>query len=113
MKVLQAKFPQCCSIRTQFVGDYRVRDVSLFLQKFPHQFQGRTLVSPRLGKDFKNLAFVIYSAPEISPLATNANKDLIKMPCRRRPWPVGSDIGCKRRTKFQYPSAYSFIAGRL
>lgn len=76
MKVLQAKFPQCNSIRTQFVGDYRVRDVSLFLQQFPHQFQGNTLVSPQLGKDFKNFAFVIYNAPEIGPLATNANKDI-------------------------------------
>ena len=38
------------------------------------------LVSVGLSQDFKNLAFIVNSAPQICPLATNSNKDLIKMP---------------------------------
>ena len=43
-------------------------------------FKGRTLVSARLGQDFKNLAFIVYGALQICSLATNSDKDLVKMP---------------------------------
>ena len=41
---------------------------------------GRSFVPARLGQDFKNFAFIVDSAPQICPLATNADKNLIKMP---------------------------------
>lgn len=49
-------------------------------QEFPHKFQSCPLVSPRLGKDLQNFAFIVYRAPKIGFLATNADKNFFKMP---------------------------------
>jgi len=63
-----------------------------------------------LGQDFKNLSFIVYGTPEISPLATNANKDLIKMPGSLRSNPAESHPSCNRRSKLLNPSTDRFIA---
>jgi hypothetical protein len=63
-----------------------------------------------LGQDFKNLALIVYSTPQICPLATNADKNLIKMPDSRRLNSAGSMVGSDCRTKFQDPAADRFIA---
>ncbi len=71
---------------------------------------GRTLVSTRLRQDLENLAFIVNSAPQIRPLATNSNKDLVKMPGSGRSNSAGSDVGGNRRSEFQNPSPDRFIA---
>ena len=80
MKMRQAKFPKCRGVRTQLVGDNLIRYVGVLFQEFPHKFKSRTFVSARLGQDFKNLALIVNGTPQICPLATNANENLIKMP---------------------------------
>ena len=80
MKVRQAQFPKRRRIRPQFIGDNLIGNIALFLQELPHKFKGRALVPARLGQNFKNLAFIVNSAPQICPLATNTNENLIKMP---------------------------------
>jgi hypothetical protein len=110
MKVGQTQFPKCRRIRAQFIGDNLIRKVSLFFQEFPYKFKGCALVPARLGQDLQNLTFIVNCAPQIHPLATNSNKDLIKMPGSRRLNSAGSDVGGNRRTEFQNPPADRFIA---
>jgi len=80
MKLSQTKFAKRRRIRPQLVGDNFIWNVSLLFQEFPCKFKGRAFVSARLGQDLKNLAFIVNSPPQICPLATNADKDFIKMP---------------------------------
>ena len=89
MKMFQAKFAKRRRIRPQLVGDNFIWNVSLLFQEFPRKFKGRAFVSARLGQDFQNLTFIVYGTPEISPLATNSNKDLIKVPGARCQVPEG------------------------
>ena len=110
MKVLQAKFPQRRCVRPQFIGDNLIGNVSLLLQEFSYKFKGRALVPARLRQDLKNLTVIVNCAPEICPLATNSNKDLVKVPGSRRPNPAGSDVSGNRRAEFQNPSSDRFIA---
>jgi hypothetical protein len=63
-----------------------------------------------LRQDLENLAFIVNRAPQICPLATNSDKDLVKMPGSRRSNSARSDVGGNRRTEFQNPSADRFIA---
>ena len=46
-------------------------------------------------QDLKNLSFIIYGAPQIGPLATNADKNLIKMPglVVAIGWTLGGTLG--------------------
>jgi hypothetical protein len=50
------------------------------------------------------------SHPQVGLLATNADKNLIKMPGFRWLNSAGSDVGGNRRTEFQNPTADCFIA---
>jgi hypothetical protein len=72
--------------------------------------KGRTLAPALLRQDLENLAFIVNCAPQIRPLATNSNKDFVKMPDSRRSNPAGSNTGGNRRAEFQHPSADRFIA---
>ena len=48
--------------------------------------------------------------PIRSPLATNTDKNFIKMPCSCRLSSAGSDISGNRRTELQNPALDRFIA---
>ena len=74
MKLSQPKFAKRRRIRPQLVGYNFILNVSLLFKEFSHKFKGRTLFPARLGQDLKNLAFIVNSAPQIFPLATNADK---------------------------------------
>ena len=68
MKGLRAKLWKRCGIEPQPVGDNPIRKVPLLFQKLPHRIKGRTLVSARMGQDFKNFALIVYGTPSICPL---------------------------------------------
>ena len=110
MKVRQAKFPKCRRIRPQFIGNNLIGNVPLLLQEFSHNFKGCALVPARLRQDLENLAFIVNRAPQICPLATNSDKNLIKTPGSRRLNSAGSDVGGDCRTELQDPTADRFIA---
>ena len=79
------------------IDDNPIRNVPLLFQEFLYKFKGCALVPARLGQDLQNLTFIVNCAPQIRPLATNSNKDLIKMPGSRRLNSARSDVGSNRR----------------
>ena len=65
------------AIGSQLVGDDGIRDEALFFQQFAYQFQRRLLVAPRLDQDLEHLAFVVHRPPQILPLPTDRDEDLV------------------------------------
>ena len=75
--VTETKIAQRGTVRAEQIGDDLIRDIALPLQQFVQQLDGGFLVTTRLDKDVKNLAFVIDGPPEIMDFPLDADKDLV------------------------------------
>ena len=63
MVALDPEFAGGSAIRPQVIRDQLIGDEAIFLEKFAHQFQRGVLVSFRLDKHIKDLAFGVDGAP--------------------------------------------------
>ena len=78
------KFAQRRAVGSKLVGHDGGRSDALLLQKFPHQFERRLAVSPWLNEDIKNLAFAVYSTPDVQLFAVDGDEHFVEMPSGAR-----------------------------
>jgi hypothetical protein len=55
-------------------------------ERLADELSGRGLVPPALDQDLQHLALVVDRAPEVHPLAGNANDHFIEVPAPAGPW---------------------------
>jgi hypothetical protein len=111
MAVSTAEFAHRGLVRGQPVGDDFIRDEPLVLKQFLQQFEGCSLVPPRLLEDIQNLAFLVDGPPHEHPLAVNADDHLVELPhavCGPAPPP---DVDCDHRAELVGPAAHGLVGG--
>ena len=86
----------------------------MLLHCFLEEFQYSLLVSALGDEAFQDLAFVIYSAPEVVPLTIDLHEDLVEMPTPatrfHTPDPAFPDLGGKHRSEAMPPVPDGFVA---
>ena len=70
------------TIRSQIVGDHRLRHEAKFLQQLAHQFERGGPIAPGLDENIQDFAFRVDGAPEINETSINLEIDLVQMPDR-------------------------------
>jgi len=96
----------------QVVRDQTIRNESIFLQEFAHQFQRCVLVSLRLDQHIEDLALGVNSAPEIDHAAIDFQIDLVQMPDRMRFGTALAQLRCNDRPEMIYPASNGLIGDR-
>src|ERR1700686_4498296 len=72
--------PKSGSVGAQLVGRQGFRREALFPEQLAHQPECRALVAAALNQYVENLALVIDGAPQVHPLAGDANPPLVEVP---------------------------------
>ena len=69
-----------CCIPAQFIGDQYTRDVLTSVQQLAKELVGGLFVRPALDQDIEHISTLINCWPELVQLASDLEKDRIKMP---------------------------------
>src|SRR5580692_160902 len=94
MRTGQAKLPKSGSVGAQLVSRQQFRCEALFPKELAHQPECRALVAAALNQHIENLALVIDSAPQVHPLAGDANHHLVEVPSVARARAGASEPSC-------------------
>ena len=94
MQMPDPEITRCRTIRSQIVGDHRLRREAKFLQQLAHQFERGGPIAPGLDENIQDFAFRVDGAPEIDETSINLEIDLVQMP--DRVW-LGSTFAQVRR----------------
>src|SRR5580704_18417821 len=105
----QVHVPKTRSVGAELVGRQQFRREALFLEKLAHQSERSRLVAPALNQHAENLALVVDGAPQVHPLAGNANHHLVEVPPVARAWAAPSQLTCDPGPEFQNPAPHRFI----
>src|SRR5260370_11397558 len=95
MRADQAKMSKSGSVRAQLVSRQQFRREALFLKELAHQPECSPLVAPALNQHVENLALVIDGAPQVHPLARDANDHLVEVPPVARACAGPPELSCK------------------
>src|SRR6202162_4725445 len=109
MRAGQAKMPKRGSVRVQLVSRQQFRHEALFPEQLAHQPECRTLVAAALNQHVENLALVIDSAPQVHPLAGDANDHLVEVPSVARAWAGPSEPAGKPGAELQSPPPHGLV----
>src|SRR4030088_595415 len=100
MSAGQPKMPECSSVGAELVGRQQFRHEALFPEQLAHQPECRALVAAALNQHVENLALVIDGAPQVHPLARDANDHLVEVPPVARAWAAPSQLSCDPGPEF-------------
>src|SRR5437764_14658130 len=109
MTAAEAKMPKRGSVRAQLVGCQQFRREAVLPEQLAHQPECRVLVAAALHQHIENLALVIDGAPQVHPLAGDANHHLIEVPPVARSWAAPSKPAGKPGPELQNPPPHRFI----
>src|ERR1700686_1421816 len=109
MRTGQAKMPKSGSVRPQLVGRQQFRREAVFPEQLAHEPECRALVAAALNQHIENLALMINGAPQVHPLAADANHHLVEMPSVARAWARASKPAGKPGPELQNPPPHRFI----
>src|SRR3954470_3893400 len=101
--------PKRRSVRAQLVGGQQFRREALFPEQLAHEPECCALVAAALHQHIENFALVIDGAPQVHPLAGDANHHLIEVPPVARAWAGPPKPSGEPGPKFQNPPPHSFI----
>ncbi len=96
-------------VGAQLVGDQQFGHEALLLEQLAHQPQRRPGVASTLNQHVENLALMVDGAPQIHPLAGDANHHLVQMPAIARPRATLAQPSRDRGTELQHPAPHRFI----
>jgi hypothetical protein len=99
MRTGQAKLPKSGSVGAQLVSRQQFRREALFPKELAHQPECRALVAAALNQHIENLALVIDGAPQVHPLAGDADHHLVEVPSVARAWTGVSKPAGKPRSE--------------
>jgi hypothetical protein len=102
MRACQAKVPEGRSVGVQLVGDQQFRREALFPDQLAHQPERRALVASALNQHIENLTLMIDGAPQVHPLAGDADDHLVQVPIARA-WAAPPQPSCNRGPELQNP----------
>jgi hypothetical protein len=105
----QSKMPKRESVRAQLVGRQGSRRETQFPEQLAHQPKCRALVAAALHQHIENLALVIDGAPQVHPLAGDANHHLVEVRSIARVWAAPSQLSSDPGPEFQNPAPHRFI----
>src|ERR1700682_6335387 len=100
-----AKFAQRRAVGSELVGHDGGWRGALVLQKFPHELERSLVVSPWLDEDIQNLAFAVYSTPDVQLSAVDGDEHFVEMPPPVRPRPSSSQLARNDPAELQSPAA--------
>src|SRR6267154_54128 len=109
MRAGQAKMPKSGSIGGQLVSRQQLGHEALGPEELAHQPECCPLVAAALNQHVENLALVIDGAPQVHPLARDANDHLVEVPAIARTWAGPSKPAGKSRPELQHPAPHRFI----
>src|SRR5258707_1862055 len=109
MRAGQPKMPECSSVGAKFVGRQQFRHKALFPEQLAHQPECRALVAAALNQHVENFALVIDGAPQVHPLARDANDHFVEMPPVARAWAGVSEPARKTGPELQNPAPHRLI----
>jgi hypothetical protein len=109
MAFCDSKIMGCGSIRPQLIRDELVWDKAIFLQKFAHQFQRRTLVPSALDQHVEHFALGVDGTPQIDHAAIDLEIDFVEMPSRMWLRPAFAKIGRDLESEMVYPAAHGLV----
>src|SRR3954454_23587498 len=109
MRTGQAKMPKRGAVRAQLVGRQQFRREALLPEQLAHQPECRVLVAAALHQHIENLALVIDGAPQVHPVAGDANHHLIEVPPVARSWAAPSKPAGGPGAELQTPPPHRFI----
>src|SRR3954467_14501559 len=109
MTAAQAKMPKRRSVRAQLVGGQQFRREALFPEQLSHEAECRALVAAALHQHIENFALVIDGAPQVHPLAGDANHHLIEVPSTARAWAGPPKPSGEPGPELQNPPPHGFI----
>src|ERR1700686_1252594 len=81
----------------------------MFPEQLAHQPECRALVAAALNQHVENLALVINSAPQVHPLARDANDHLVEVPSIARAWAAPPQLSCDPGPELQNPAPHRLI----
>ena len=99
MRTGQAQVPKRGCVRTQLVRRQGFRREALFPEQLAHQPECRALVAAALNQHIENLTLVIDGAPQVHPLAGDADHHLVEVPSVARAWTGVSKPAGKPRSE--------------
>src|SRR3954447_24612089 len=102
----QAKMPKRSCVGAELIGRQGFRRESLFPEQLAHQPECRALVAAALHQHVENLALVIDGAPQVHPLAGNANHHFVEMPAVARSWAGASKPSGEPGPELQNPAPH-------
>src|SRR5947207_1572708 len=109
MRAGQAKMPKSGSVRAQLVSRQQFRHKALFPEQLADEPECRALVATALNQHVENLALVIDGAPQIHPLAGDANDHLVELPPVARTWARPLEPAGKSGPELQNPAPHRLI----
>ena len=101
--------PKRGAVRAQLVGRQQFRREAVLPEQLAHQPECRVLVAAALHQHIENLALVIDRAPQVHPLAGDANHHLIEVPPVARSWAAPSKPAGEPGPELQNPPPHGFI----
>jgi hypothetical protein len=80
------------AVALELIRDDDTRDVLAPLQQLPEESLRGFLVSPALHENIEDMAVLIHGPPEVVPLATDREEDLVQVPFIARPGTPPSEL---------------------